>query len=305
MRHLQIIIELPQFLFGFAVAQGVEVRIFGKVNRRGFERFRIRHLSGGAIGDCAGGGRRRWLSFRAFELPSHWLDRRLRHFEPNHRPLTGDNDTVSQHGGLDVSRPGSPFGSGQPRRGNRSGGWFGTSHRRADQRTIRAGALGIWNRSRRHSALAAWRLDRRRHERIGVVIRNILSATGLLHIVCDGLGKDPVQPDLLDNPGGHGLAQELVKVQPGESGLLLGCRNVALILTQLNFVVLLGICQICGRGLVLDFLLDDLLLEIGAVQFHQDLIGANVILGHKVALINDLEDLGPLIAHPDFAFDFL
>src|SRR5438034_4166092 len=50
---------------------------------------------------------------------------------------------------------------------------------------------------------------------------------------------------------------------------------------------------------ILDFLLDDLLLEIGTIQFDQDLVSSNVLVGNEIALIHDPENLSALIADAD------
>ena len=122
---------------------------------------------------------------------------------------------------------------------------------------------------------------------IGVVGRCFLGVRGLLNIIGDGRGEDHIQTDLLNNFGCNGVAEELVEVEPGEAGLLFGSGNVTLVLTQLDFVALLGISEVCDRGLVLNFLLDDLLLQVGGIEFDEHFIGFDILFRDEVALIDD------------------
>src|SRR5439155_10686221 len=134
---------------------------------------------------------------------------------------------------------------------------------------------------------------------------DFLSATRLLHVVGEGRGEEFVQTDLIYDSGRNRVAQEFVEIQPGEAGLLLSGGNIALVLAQLNFIALLGIREISQGGLILDFLLDNLLLEIGTIQFDQDLVSSDVLVGNEIALIHDPENLSALIADADLAFYFL
>ena len=113
------------------------------------------------------------------------------------------------------------------------------------------------------------------------------------------------QAEVVDNVLGNGVAEEFVEVHASEARLLFGGLDIADVLVELDVVALLGVGQGSDGGLVLDFLLDDLFLEVGGVEFDQDLVGFEVLLGDLVAFFDDFEDFGSLVADPDLAFDFL
>ena len=86
---------------------------------------------------------------------------------------------------------------------------------------------------------------------------------------------------------------------------MLGGFDVADVLVQLDFITLLGVGERSHGGLVLDFLLNDLLLQVGRVEFDEHLVGLHVLLGDLVALLDNFQNLGPVIADADLAFDLL
>jgi len=68
---------------------------------------------------------------------------------------------------------------------------------------------------------------------------------------------------------------------------------------------LLGIGEICQSCLILDFLLNDLLLEIRAVKFAKGLCLSSRLLRLRNNLHPQSSEFSFLIADADFAFDFL
>src|SRR5205823_12386029 len=104
------------------------------------------------------------------------------------------------------------------------------------------------------------------------------------------------QAEVVDNVLGNGVAEEFVEVHASEARLLFGGLDIADVLVELDVVALLGVGQGSDGGLVLDFLLDDLFLEVGGVEFDQDLVGFEVLLGDLVAFFDDFEDFGSLVA---------
>jgi len=114
-----------------------------------------------------------------------------------------------------------------------------------------------------------------------------------------------LQAELVNNGLRDFVAQELVEVHPCEARLLFGGLDVTQVLVQLDFVVLLAVGEAGGGRLELYVLLHNLLLQIRGVEFDQDLVCANVIGGHFVPLLDDLENLQPLVADADLALDLL
>ena len=124
-------------------------------------------------------------------------------------------------------------------------------------------------------------------------------------VIAGSLSEVEVQTEFVDDRLGDLVAEELLEVHPGEPGLLLGGLDVAEVLVLLDVVGLLGVDERGGGGLVLDFLLGVLLLQVGGIQFDQHLVGADVLFGDLVSLLDDLEDLGALVADADLALDLL
>ena len=86
---------------------------------------------------------------------------------------------------------------------------------------------------------------------------------------------------------------------------MFGGLDVAQVLVQLDLVGLLRVRQTRHGGFILDVLLDDLLLEVRGIQFHQHLAVLHIVFGHQVAFLHDPEDFRALVAHPHFAFNLL
>ncbi len=118
-------------------------------------------------------------------------------------------------------------------------------------------------------------------------------------------GQFLFQAELLDDGIRDCVAKEFVEVHPREPRLLFGRLDVADVLVQLDVIALLGVGQRSDGGLILDFLLNDLLLQFGGVEFDQHLVGLHVVLGDLVAFFHDLQDFGALITDADLAFDLL
>ena len=88
-------------------------------------------------------------------------------------------------------------------------------------------------------------------------------AGGVGHVVRAGRRQDFIQAVILDDLVGDRVAQKLVKIHPRKPGLQLGGLDVALVLVQLDFIVLLRVNQAGDRLLILNLLLRDLLFQIG------------------------------------------
>ena len=68
---------------------------------------------------------------------------------------------------------------------------------------------------------------------------------------------------------------------------------------------MLRIRQVGGRLLILDFLLGDLLLQFRRIQLDQNLLALHIRFSDEIPFLNNLQNLRALMAHADFAFDFL